>query len=487
MGIKEIQLAAAADEHYQKVKQEVEKQSDSQWCLNADGLLEDGGGRLLVPNDLIVRTKIILEAHEPAFVGHFGLRRTKEMVRRNWKWPTLSRDVERVVESCDLCQRAKNSLRKNEAPIELMVAENPWEMVTLDFLSGFTPSQPGRWEGSVVVCDRFSRMMHVQECAVHPTAKEAANLFLQLVFRAHGVPRCILSDRGSQFDSSLWKNLMQKMGTRVQLASTHHPQTNGLTERMNRTLIELVKKVCVQHKKKWVEALPLLEFAYNNSTHSITGVSPFRAIQGQDPIIPAALLVPRVLNVPPPKAYAEELLNRLRKIWAAVQEAQQRMMKRVEKYENRFRGQPTFQEGDEVLCKRFQLSLQGEERRKQEFQYDGPFIIKRMIKPSVAELEELPEGAPKSINVQYLRKYIRYPVIEEQRASRPLPQATEEGEYTEWEVEEIQQHRGVGRRREFLVKWKGYPRATWTKESNLMHCDEALRKYWQRQPIAVTN
>ena len=125
------------------------------------------------------------------------------MVKRSWKWASINEDVERIVKSCDICQRAKGRSKGNEVPIELMVAEYPWEMVTLDFLSGFTPSVPGKWEGCIVVCDRFSKMMHVRECSVHPTAKDAALLFLQLIFRAHGLPKCILSDRGSQFDSLL--------------------------------------------------------------------------------------------------------------------------------------------------------------------------------------------------------------------------------------------------------------------------------------------
>ena len=254
---------------------------------------------------------------------------------------------------------------------------------------------------------------------------------------------------------------------------------------MNRTLIGLIRKVCVQNKEKWVEVLPLLEFAYNNSVHSVTGVSPFRAIQGQDPVVPAALLVPRTLTAPPPKEYAEGLLYRLQQIWKSVQEAQKLAMQRVERYQNRFRGRPKFQQGDEVLCRRFQLNLQDNTRRKQEFQYDGPFIIKKMIKSSVAELEGLPDGVPKNINVQYLRHYLRFPAIEGQRAFCPPPRALETETGLEWEVEKIEEHRGVGRRREFLVKWKGYPRPTWTKEYHLVNCDEVLKEYWQRHSAVV--
>ena len=136
--------ASQQDVQYQQLIDNVKKESNSSWTITSSGLLEDRGGRLLVPNNLILKTKIILEAHEPAFAGHFGIKRTKELIKRNWKWESLNEDVDRVIGSCDICQRAKVVSKRNEAPIELMIAEYPWEIVTLDFLSGFTPSILGR-------------------------------------------------------------------------------------------------------------------------------------------------------------------------------------------------------------------------------------------------------------------------------------------------------------------------------------------------------
>ena len=98
--------------------------------------------------------------------------------------------------TCDVCQRVQSRKRGDEAPIEVIVAEGPWQVITIAFLSGFVPSVPGGWQGYVVVCDRFSWMMYVKECSTHPMAKEAAALFIQLVVRAYRVPRKIISDRG---------------------------------------------------------------------------------------------------------------------------------------------------------------------------------------------------------------------------------------------------------------------------------------------------
>ena len=136
--------ASQQDDQYQQLIKVIKGNPDSSWTITSTRLLEDGGSRLLVPNDMCLKTKIVLEAYELAFAGHFGIKRTKELIKRNWKWASINEDVERVIESCDICQRAKAVLKRDKAPIELMIAEYPWKMVTLDFLSGFILSIPGR-------------------------------------------------------------------------------------------------------------------------------------------------------------------------------------------------------------------------------------------------------------------------------------------------------------------------------------------------------
>ena len=202
-GWEEVRQAAEQDADYQEERGKVKEGQSARGRGEREGVIIDSVGRVIVPSDQILRTKLILEAHEPPFCGHFGAKKTGDIVARSWWWPEMIKDVEKIVSTCDVCQRAQNTRKKDEAPMEVIVAEAPWEVVTIDFLSGFAPSIPGGWQGCMVVCDRFSRMMHVRECSTHPTAKEAAMLFLQMVVRAHGVPRKVITDRGTQFESLL--------------------------------------------------------------------------------------------------------------------------------------------------------------------------------------------------------------------------------------------------------------------------------------------
>ena len=484
LGLVDIRAVGEEDDDY---RQEVERTSKGEgktgWTT-ASGILMEQGGRIVVPRDERLRARIILEAHEPPFCGHLGVKKTLEQVARTWWWPTLNGDVKDVTESCDICQRGATGSRKEEAPLSTIVAEGPWEVVTMDFLSGFVPSRPHGWQGCVVVCDRFSRMIHVRECNTHPTAKEACQLFLRLVVRAHGLPRKIITDRGTQFDSGLWREVMDSLGTKVALASTHHPQTNGLTERMNRTLIGMIKKVCASRKNQWVEALPLLEFAYNNSVHRATGISPFRANSGRDPLVPAAMLRPsdaagnnKTLS---PRDYARQTESHLQQIWAALKEADQKEAEATTRRENRRRGNPDFQEGEEVMCRRFQLCMKGDARRKQEFTYDGPYLVRKVLRQGIVQLWGLPHGAPATINTQFIRRYKRHHPSSHLQSQPPPPPADITTDAPEWEVEDILAHRTTPRGREYLVRWKGYPQATWIPRGAATGCADLLAQYWRR-------
>ena len=478
LGWEEIVKAAEKDWGYQQWLSTVQESG----LQKKQGVAIDVRGRIVVPNDGALRTKIILEAHETPFCGHMGKKRTEEQVERVWRWEAIKKDVDRVIDACDVCQKSAGKTRKQEAPLTTIIATSPWELVTMDFMSGMEPSVPGGWKGCAVVCDRFSRMMHVRECPTHPTAQEAARLFLQMVVRAHGIPSKILTDRGTQFESQLWHEVMKLMGTRIALASTHHPQTNGLTERMNRTLIAMIRKVCNQEKGKWVEMLPLMEFAYNNSRHSATGVTPFQAIQGTNPVVPAALVVPMDRTGVSPKSYATEIASRLQRIHQTMRSTEEQTNATTKRREDSKRGRPKFQEGEEVLCHYFPQAF-GHAQGKQQFTYHGPYVVRKVHDSGAAvELMGLPAGMPVTINVEHLRKYRRDEEAGELTRQPPPPEAErdEEGELV-WEVERVLGHRWRANRLEYQIKWKGYPEPTWNPRKDLGGSEEMLKEYWEQR------
>ena len=406
--------------------------SDPELCMklnlrmSAQGLLETEGGQVCVPNDDVLRYKLVLEAHEPLFTGHFSERKTLEHVRRHWWWPHMTHTVQRVVKCCPVCQCDATKKQIDEGPYRPIAAGGPWEVITVDFVSGFAPSVRNRFTACCVVCDRFTRMIHVEPCRDHATAQETVGMMLRMVISRHGCPRVIISDRGTQFDSELWTQVWKMLSTRVALASTHHPQTNGLTERFNRTLISLIRKYAHAYPKHWAEFLPMFEFAYNNTVHSVTQIAPFVADRGYHPPLPVSLLNTRWNITSPHPTQVNDHLTKLRRmmydIWEMIKRNKMKVQQQVADRESKHRGNPKYEVGDEVLVYWPPFRAYADLARKHRMRYIGPFAVTRVVGDNAVELKGLPDRMPKVLNTEYVHLYKRDddPRLAELRQS-PLP------------------------------------------------------------------
>ena len=410
ISMEEVREAIKKDEKYRTLMTHHEVHT-------ALGVHEQGGtlmtneGALYIPHDDVLRFKLALEAHEPPFAGHFERKRTMSMLRQFCWWPRMQEIVNRVVDNCPICQVNASKRSKDQGPLRPITASYPWEVVTIDFVCGFTPSVRSKHTACCVVCDRFTRMVHLESCKDHITTKEAVGLVLKMIVSRHGCPRIILSDKGTTFDSMLWREVWQMLGTRISIATTHHPQTNGLTERLNRTLIALIRKYTQMYPTRWAEFLPIFEFAYNRSVHSTTGVQPFVADTGHLPLIPAQLLTtPRHLLEPDDitlHAHVQEIKRVLVTTHQLLKQHEQQTWDQVKSRVDQTRGSHEYQPGDEVLLYWVPFRAFSEGHKKHHTRYVGPYKVKRVVQPDVLELEGLPGRMPTHINIQYIHPYRR--------------------------------------------------------------------------------
>ncbi|KAF1318323.1 reverse transcriptase, partial [Globisporangium splendens] len=244
--------------------------------------------RVYVPHDQDLKLSILHEFHDAPASGHLGREKTFLQVSNVFWWPHQYKWVANYVRSCEQCQRVKPA-GKNKAPLHpLPIPQDCWKSVSMDFVFGF-PEDKARNTGVVVFVDRLSKMVHVAPVRKHVTAQETACLFLEHVFRYHGLPESIVSDRDPRFTAAFWRELFRLLGTDLAMSTADHPETDGQTERVNRVVEDILRSIAVDHPRDWSRWLPYAEFAINSSEHASTAVTPFYFNSLRHPRVPATL------------------------------------------------------------------------------------------------------------------------------------------------------------------------------------------------------
>jgi translation initiation factor IF-1 len=245
--------------------------------------------KLCVPS-CSMRELLVREALGGGLMGHFGVKKTLDILHEHFFWPKMKKDVNRICGRCITCRKAKSKVLPHRLYTPLPVPSEPWVDISMDFVLGLPRTKRGR-DSIFVVVDRFSKMAHFIPCHKTDDATNIADLFFREIVRLHGVPRSIVSNRDVKFLSYFWKVLWGKLGTKLLFSTTCHPQTDGQTEVVNRTLTQLLRTVVHKNLKTWEDCLPFIEFAYNRAMHSTTSYSPFEIFYGFNPLTPLDLML----------------------------------------------------------------------------------------------------------------------------------------------------------------------------------------------------
>lgn len=252
---------------------------DSEGALYRSGKMTPEGTRiaqLVLPSSH--RRAVLNLAHIAPLAGHFGVAKTTARITARFFWPGLRKEVKEMCKSCTICQYTAPRKSATAPLVALPVIRTPLQQLAMDMIGPLPVTAEG-FRHILTVCDygtRYPEAFPLKET----TSRDVAEALLEL-FSRWGLPECILTDRGSNFCSSLTKEFLKLFGISSIRTAAYHPQTDGLVERYNGSLKTGIKRFIDQFPVEWNKALPFVLFAYRETPHTSTGFSPFELMFGR--------------------------------------------------------------------------------------------------------------------------------------------------------------------------------------------------------------
>ncbi len=239
-------------------------------------------GHMYVPRDPQLRHDIVHAHHDSMMTGHPGWWKTLELVSHNYWWPGISHYVASYVAGCDVCNHCKSFLTQKVGKLTPnWIPTHCWEVISVDTIREL-PESKG-YNAILVAVDRLSKHIHAIPTVTTVDSAGAACLFLEHVWRHHGLPEAVISDRGSSFISNFSRELAALLDIQLTPSTAYHLQMDRQMEQVNQEIEAYLRVFVSHHQDDWADWLPLAEFAYNNCIHSATRCTPFKLDSGQHP------------------------------------------------------------------------------------------------------------------------------------------------------------------------------------------------------------
>ena len=385
-----IQQAQGSDENLQKVA----RNDKTEYQITSNGTILVHG-RISVPGDRELKEEIMRQAHKSKFSVHPRLNKMYKDIKRYYHWIRMKADIAEWVARCPTCQLVK---AEHQVPSGLLqnlpIPEWKWDHLTMDFVTGF-PSTRNKKDAVWVIVDRLTKSAHFLPIKMGDGVDEIVKVYVNEIVRLHGVPASIVSDRDPRFTSYFWRAFQKALGTRVNMSTSYHPQTDGQSERTIQTLEDMLRACVLDWGDSWEKHLPLVEFAYNNSFHTSIGMSPYEALYGRPCRTPLCWTQVGERSMIGPEI-VEETTKKIKLVKEKMKDAQDRQ----KSYADKRRKHLEFEVGDRIYLKMitFKGRTRVSGRRKLDPRFLGPFRILERV-GAVAFKLDLPSAMDAYHNV----------------------------------------------------------------------------------------
>lgn len=443
--------------------------------------------RLFIPADDELILLILKSLHDSSTAGHPGQSKMLELVSRLYWWPGWTTSVKRFAKNCQQCIRIKPSrLRYQGALQPLPIPAQRWRDISLDFIEAL-PGSLNEWNVScsrmLVVVDRLTKQAHFIPCA-SASAEATARMFYFHIFKHHGLPSSIISDRGTQFVSHFWLALCRTIGCEANLSTAFHPETDGQTERVNSIVETYLRSYVAYLQNDWAKWTPSAEFAYNNQKSESTNMSPFFANHGFHPrmgIEPCQVDVSLNERNRAQQEMGISFATKMADLNSILKQELTKARATYEEFSNRHRDHaPILRPGDQVYVDTRNMFSQ-RPHKKLDVKNEGPFSIVRRIGTTAYEVAIPDDWGHHNVFHSNLLRLAPTDPLPGQIPPVPLPIVDEDGE-PQYEVDEILDSRVHRGKLQFRIRWTGYTQPTWEPFDNVKMAVELLDKYFKDNP-----
>ncbi|SGY45138.1 BQ5605_C001g00251 [Microbotryum silenes-dioicae] len=426
-------------------------------------------GRLIIPSLAPLRESILHDAHDAQ--GHLGDMKTYQTVQQAYFWPNMSRDVKHYVQQCDSCQRTKARTTRIAGKLHsLPVPTRPMADIAIDFV-GPLPANKG-FDRVLTITDRLSGYVRLLPACEADTAAEVAARFHEGWHRLFGLPQSIVSDRDKLFTSKFWTALHKRLNIKLQLSSAFHPETDGRSEKTNKTAFQILRALVNKEQSNWAECLAVCEYAINSSLNVATGKTPFELVLGYTPSLAPLARVDGDDDLPS----VEELLA-LR--FQACEDARDQLaiskVRQAAQSNKKRQDEPSWAVGDLVLLdssdRRKRLHTRKRRAAKLMDRFDGPYHIVK-AQPEISSYTLQLNGDDAAVPFFHTGKLKIYrkndtALFPNREPARLGP--VDVGGEPEYIIEDIVNERIRAGKQQYLVSW-----LSWPSDSNSWEPAEAL-------------